>query len=260
MSSPDLTPIPSGCLGAQLVLDAARELFAEHGIDAVSMQDVATKAGVSKANVFHHFATKEALYIAVMRANVMGKDVNIPALIASKAPFEQRFLALMQSQLQGMLDDPRGTRLVIREVTNGNVERAKLIATQIFTDKVRDRVAFFEDAKARGELRPGVEPIVCDMLLGACCMFHFNCRDISQHITSLIGKAGPNTADDYARAVCRALTHGLCAPAAAKPAARKARSAAPSKTPARTARKNTVATPLRANSKKPPRRQQSTQP
>lgn len=205
-------PTPSSCPGAQQVLDAARALFAEQGVDAVSIQDIARMAGVSKANVFHHFANKEALYIEVMRANVRNKSTDIAALIASPAPFEQRFLALMQGQLRDMLDDEPGTRLVIREVTNGNVERAKVIATQIFTDKVRERVAFFEDAQQRGELRPGVEPIVCDMLLGACCMFHFNCRDVSQHLGLLLNKPSPTTPDAFARAVCSLLSHGLCAP------------------------------------------------
>lgn len=201
-----------------LVLEAARALFAEHGVDAVSMQDIATQAGVSKANVFHHFATKEALYIEVMRANVRNKNTDISALIASQAPFEQRFLALMQNQLSGMLADERGTRLVIREMTGGNVERAKAIATQIFTEKVRERVAFFEDAQQRGELREGIEPIVCDMLLGACCMFHFNCRDVSQHLNQLIDKPGPTTPEAFARAVCDVLSHGMCAPQKDAPA------------------------------------------
>lgn len=265
MSPPDSSHVHSGCPGAQQVLDAASALFSEHGIDAVSMQDVATKAGVSKANVFHHFASKEALYIAVMRANVLGKDSNIAALIASPKPFEQRFLALLRSQLKAMLDDPLGTRLVIREVTNGNVERAKLIATQIFADKVRDRVAFFEDAKARGELRDSVDPIFCEMLLGACCMFHFNCRDVSHHITSLIGQPGPNTPEAFARAVCDALTHGLCKPAAS---AKRVRSAAPavvakakvSQQPRSKARPAKPSRGVAKKSSKPSRRQQSPTP
>ncbi len=229
MSAPLALLHHSTCPGAQQVLDAARALFAEQGIDAVSMQDIATQAGVSKANVFHHFASKEALYIEVMRANVRNKSTDIAALIASPAPFEQRFLALMQCQLKDMLDDERGTRLVIREMTNGNVERAKAIATQIFTDKIRERVAFFEDAQRRGELRPGIEPIVCDMLLGACCMFHFNCREVSKHITQLIDKPGPRTPDAFARAVCGVLTHGMCGSSASSTKTATAKKTAPAR-------------------------------
>ena len=202
-------PVSNNSPGAQQVLDAARALFAEHGIDAVSMQDIATQAGVSKANVFHHFASKEALYIAVIRACTQYKNALIPGLIASPAPFEDRLFALLHGQLQHMSEDPRGTRLVIREVTNGNVDRARLIATQIFSAQIRDRLAFFEDARARGELREGVEPHVCDMLLGACCMFHFNCGEVSKHISTELGTAMPASIEGFARTMCNALIHGL---------------------------------------------------
>ncbi len=199
--------------GAQQVLDAARALFAEQGIDAVSMQDIATQAGVSKANVYHHFASKEALYIAVIRDCTQHKNAIIPTLIASQAPFEERLYTLLRGQLQHMSDDPRGTRLVIREVTNGNVDRAKLIATQIFSAQIRDRLAFFEDARTRGELREGIEPHVCDMLLGACCMFHFNCGEVSKHISAELGTNMPTCTESFARTMCNALVHGLGAPA-----------------------------------------------
>ncbi|MES2682421.1 MAG: TetR/AcrR family transcriptional regulator [Pseudomonadota bacterium] len=226
--------------GAQQVLDAARVLFSELGVDAVSMQDIATKAKVSKANVFHHFANKEALYIAVLRACVNYDQVGIASLIESPAPFEQRFLALMEGQLKDMLDDPGSTRLVIREVTNGNVERAKLIATQIFAHKIRERIAFFEDAKQRGELRPGVDPHLCDMLLGACCMFHFNCGETSKHISEELGTGAPLTPKAFALAMSQLLTQGMCPAKAAAP--KPKRSSRPTATAPR----------------KPPRRKQGT--
>ncbi|MDO9453855.1 MAG: TetR/AcrR family transcriptional regulator [Stagnimonas sp.] len=239
MSPPPATVTPPNSPGAQHVLDVARVLFAEHGIDAVSMQDIATQAGVSKANVFHHFASKEALYIAVIRACTQYKNAMIAELVASPAPFEQRFFALLKGQLQHMADDPSGTRLVIREVTNGNIERAKLIATQIFSEQIRDRLAFFEDARARGELREGVEPHVCDMLLGACCMFHFNCGEVSKHISTELGTVMPATIDGFARTICNALVNGLGV-SPAKPA-RKAKAAtqkisAPRRNPSRSTR------------------------
>ena len=40
-------------------------LFAERGVDAVSVRDVASAAGVSPGLVVHHFGTKQALREAV---------------------------------------------------------------------------------------------------------------------------------------------------------------------------------------------------
>lgn len=48
------------------VLDAARRLFAEHGIDATSMDAIAAASGVSKATIYKHWSDKDALLLEVM--------------------------------------------------------------------------------------------------------------------------------------------------------------------------------------------------
>jgi AcrR family transcriptional regulator len=47
----------------QLIADAARTLFADHGFDAVTVDDVAHAAQVSKKTVFNYFPTKEDLVL-----------------------------------------------------------------------------------------------------------------------------------------------------------------------------------------------------
>lgn len=47
----------------QRLADAAAQLFAEHGYDAVSMSDVATAAGVAVQTVFNYFPTKPDLVL-----------------------------------------------------------------------------------------------------------------------------------------------------------------------------------------------------
>ena len=51
--------------GKVLLRDTALTLFAERGVDAVSVRDVASAAGVSPGLVVHHFGTKDALRQAV---------------------------------------------------------------------------------------------------------------------------------------------------------------------------------------------------
>src|SRR5215471_10775576 len=45
----------------QLIADTARQMFAEHGFDAVPVAAVARAAEVSEATVFNYFPTKEDL-------------------------------------------------------------------------------------------------------------------------------------------------------------------------------------------------------
>ena len=51
---------------AGLILAAARELFLDHGFDAVAMDMVAQQAPVSKATLYAHFSSKEELFTAVV--------------------------------------------------------------------------------------------------------------------------------------------------------------------------------------------------
>ncbi len=49
------------------VLDAASDLFMALGYGAVSMESVARAAGVSKATLYAHFASKEVLFASIVR-------------------------------------------------------------------------------------------------------------------------------------------------------------------------------------------------
>lgn len=245
MSPPPAPLHTQACAGATQVLLAARALFAEHGVDGVSMQDIATRAGVSKANIFHHFASKEALYIAVLRDCAGQPSVPVADLIASAAPFEQRLRALMLGKIRDMLADESATRLVMRELSETSDERACHLVQEIFSEEIKARIAFFADAKARGELRPSIQPILADMLLGACCKFFFSHNRLCQNVGASVGHQPPATAEAFAEAVCAVLSQGMSADALPRTAAapgstRKPKSAVKPAAPA-PARRNPAA-------------------
>jgi AcrR family transcriptional regulator len=49
-----------------MILTAARRQFAANGFDATSMDEIAEAAGVAKGAVYHHFASKEAVFLRVL--------------------------------------------------------------------------------------------------------------------------------------------------------------------------------------------------
>jgi AcrR family transcriptional regulator len=62
------------------VLDAARELLVERGPAAVTMRDVATRAGVSVETVYKTFRTKVALIKDVYDVALAGDDEPVPMI------------------------------------------------------------------------------------------------------------------------------------------------------------------------------------
>jgi AcrR family transcriptional regulator len=50
----------------QTILDAARPLFVEKNYADVTINDIVTRANVSKGALYHHFSSKEDLYLKMM--------------------------------------------------------------------------------------------------------------------------------------------------------------------------------------------------
>ena len=55
------------------LLDAALDLFVEKGFAATRSEEVAARAGVSKGTLFLYFPSKEELFKAVVRENIVGR-------------------------------------------------------------------------------------------------------------------------------------------------------------------------------------------
>ncbi|MBC7194922.1 MAG: TetR/AcrR family transcriptional regulator [Caldisericia bacterium] len=56
------------------IVDVATNLFNENGYDATSIQDICNRAEISKGAFFHHFPTKEYLFLEIL--NEFLEDLN----------------------------------------------------------------------------------------------------------------------------------------------------------------------------------------
>lgn len=56
------------------MLNAAYGLFLQNGLMAISMQQIAEEAGITKATLYHHFRDKQDLYLATMRLAITSNE------------------------------------------------------------------------------------------------------------------------------------------------------------------------------------------
>jgi AcrR family transcriptional regulator len=138
-----------------LILDAARVLFRERGVEAVTMADVAEHAKVARATVFNHFGSKYALveaiteevhaYYRLMIENALSEvDTPVPVLVRS----------LFDLMGFGIEEDRRFYRGVFREIAKiqvgldegGAGERARQASQDLLS-------RLLERGQARRELR-----------------------------------------------------------------------------------------------------------
>jgi AcrR family transcriptional regulator len=84
------------------ILDAAARLFAEHGVEAVSMDQVAAAAGVGKGTLFRRFGDKAGLASALLdaRERVLQEAVlSGPPPLGPGAPDAERLAAFADAYL-----------------------------------------------------------------------------------------------------------------------------------------------------------------
>jgi AcrR family transcriptional regulator len=72
---------------------AAWELFAQFGVERVSMADIARKAGVSQATIYNNFGSKETLAGEFVAIVVDGLVDGIEQVLAPEMPFREKMAA-----------------------------------------------------------------------------------------------------------------------------------------------------------------------
>jgi AcrR family transcriptional regulator len=83
---PDPPRTPKAETTRQRLLDLAAELFIKHGYEAVSLRDLALKAGVTKGAIYGHFRSKGQLLVEVIRTELETRDGALDLEVAAADP------------------------------------------------------------------------------------------------------------------------------------------------------------------------------
>ena len=105
----------------QRLLEAAGEIFAEHGYQSATTRQICEKAGANIAAVNYHFGDKEGLYMAVLRSVPKAHAMRYPPNVGlnPQAGAEQKLRAYILSLLQRVFDAGRPgwhTKIMTREM------------------------------------------------------------------------------------------------------------------------------------------------
>ena len=131
------------------VLDAAVDLFAEHGYDGTSVSQVITRAGVAKGGFYHHFASKEALLYEVY-GDLIGRQLaGMDAILARGLSPAETLRALIADLVETTAASARPALVFWREMHRLGDERTAAYrrARRRYHDTVRRLI---RDAQAAG--------------------------------------------------------------------------------------------------------------
>jgi AcrR family transcriptional regulator len=105
---------------AQLI-DVGRKAFAERGFEAVSVEELAERAKVSKPILYQHFGGKEGLYAVVVDREMERIVGLISEAISSGTPSE-RVERAATAFLRYVQDDPEGFAVLSHDTPAGASE------------------------------------------------------------------------------------------------------------------------------------------
>lgn len=127
----------------QAILDATLEALTERGIEGVSLEDVAVRAGVGKATLYRRWSGKEDLLIAAFGS--LKRPLPEPEGTSVRAD-----LTAMLASMATDADDPRYACQF--SILNGEAERFPKLM-----DRYRDEVAEPRRDVIRAVIRRGIE-------------------------------------------------------------------------------------------------------
>jgi AcrR family transcriptional regulator len=147
------------------ILNAALQGFARHGYDATGVAEICDLAGVSKGAFYHHFPTKQAVFIELMEGWLNGLDAQLHAIQASAENVPQA-LTQMAGMAGHVFREARGQLPMFLEFWSRSAREPEV--WQALSAPYRRYQAFFcgiiEVGIAEGSLRP-LDPEVAAQLL-----------------------------------------------------------------------------------------------
>ncbi|MFI0447049.1 TetR/AcrR family transcriptional regulator [Actinomadura sp. 6N118] len=119
------------------LLQSARELAHEGGYPAVTMHDVADRAGVARATVYRYFATKDHLLTEVAATWAHRVTDDIDALAIGDTPAE-RLTALLERIVEVAASELTLTSAIIQAVTSddSSVDDARTVLFLFVRDRL----------------------------------------------------------------------------------------------------------------------------
>ncbi len=89
------------------ILDAALAEFARHGYDATGVAEICAAAGVTKGAFYHHFASKQALFLELLNAWLQTLDKQLLEANGATESFPVRLQGMAQTAQQ-VFEDVQG--------------------------------------------------------------------------------------------------------------------------------------------------------
>ena len=167
----------------QAIIQAAEDEFARHGFKGTSMNTIALKAGLPKANLHYYFTNKLGLYIAVLSNIIELWDSTFNALSVDDDPGEA-LSQYIRTKMEFSRRNPQASRIFAMEVISGGTCLTEYFSAD-YREWFRGRAAVFQAWIAAGKMDP-VDPVHLIFLLWGSTQHY---ADFATQICQVTGRS-----------------------------------------------------------------------
>lgn len=144
------------------ILEIAVGIFIEQGYDATSVAALATRLGLSKSALYHHFASKEQVLSTALDEALTGLEDVLQEPGAREGGAGERLGHVLKRAVQVLVERLPYVTLLLRVRGNSAIEREALQRRRAFDHEV---TALVRAAQLEGSVRADVEASVATRLL-----------------------------------------------------------------------------------------------
>ncbi len=146
------------------VLEIAVALFNEQGYDATSVADLATRLGLTKSALYHHFDSKEQLLALALDEALSRLEGVFGEPDAREGSPAERLGAVLRGAVRVLVDRLPYVTLLLRVRGNSDVERTALERRRAFDHRV---TALVVEAQQAGIVRDDIDgPVATRLIFG----------------------------------------------------------------------------------------------
>ena len=136
------------------ILETAKRVFLQKGLDGARMQDIANEAGVNKALVHYYFRSKENLYKIVVQDVFDNLFPEIFDIMAQEMSLNEKVYSFFDVYLSFLAEHPELPHFIVTEV----VRQPRLISEMFYLPRelgILDKIQIaLDESVLKGEIKP----------------------------------------------------------------------------------------------------------
>ena len=131
-------------------LDRALRIFWRNGYEGTSMQDLVDGMQINRASLYDTFGNKETLYLAALQQYQRQNQEQVQQLIERHSSVRAALDELLETMIQGSLNDPEKKGCFVVNATTGLANRYEEV-NRLVSDNEQQMAYTFADLIKRGQ-------------------------------------------------------------------------------------------------------------